>query len=275
MVHRAKEKVAIVNDWQIAITQIPISIAQTGAPATTTHTLATPPVKNEGAEGAEQTPSQWTFFGLSLFAFVIIALFAMIATRRMLLIPRGLQNFVEWIFESLYGIPTMVMGERGRQYGPLISTFFLYIVIMNFTGFIPGLKSGTASLSITLGLALVAFCAVQYFGFKTHGMRYLLHFLGPVPWLAFLIAPLELMAEVVRVASLSIRLFGNISGEEQMIDALSHQLSPIVPVFMLPLQMLTVILQAFVFSLLVTVYISLATEKHDTQHSGAEEATAH
>lgn len=272
MVHRAKEKVAIVNDWQIAITQIPISIAQTGVPATTTHVLATPPVKSEG--GGEKKTSEWTFFGLSLFAFAIIALLAVISTRRMRLVPRGLQNFVEWVFEALYSIPESGMGPRGRQYGPLIATFFLYIIVMNFTGLIPGLKSGTASLSITLGLSLVAFSSVQYFGFKTHGIRYLLHFLGPVPALAILIAPLEIIAEVVRIASLSIRLFGNISGEEQVISALSNQLSPIAAVLMLPLQVLTILLQAFVFSLLLTVYISLATEKHEDHHSGAEEAHA-
>ena len=206
-------------------------------------------------------------------AFVVIALLAIIGTRRMKLVPRGLQNFIEWIFESLYGIPEMVMGPRGRQYAPLIATFFLYILVMNLTGLIPFLKSGTASLSITLGLAIVAFISVQYYGFKTHGIRYLAHFLGPVPAMAILIMPLELVAEIVRIASLSVRLYGNISGEEQVILALSTQLSPFIAWLLLPIQILTVLLQAFVFSLLVSVYISLATEKHDDH--GAAEAAGH
>ncbi|HEY3417691.1 MAG TPA: F0F1 ATP synthase subunit A, partial [Armatimonadota bacterium] len=146
------------------------------------------------------------------------------------------------------------------------------ILVMNFTGLIPGFKPGTSSLSITLGLAIVAFIAVQYYGFRTHGIRYLLHFLGPVPALALLIAPLELLSEVIRVASLSIRLYGNIYGEEQVITALATKFSPLIAVLMLPLQALTIILQAFVFTLLVTIYIALATEKHEEGH---EEAEAH
>jgi len=206
-------------------------------------------------------------------ALVAIVLIAVIGTRKMLMVPRGLQNVLESIFEALYGIPEMVMGARGRQYAPFVSTFFLYIVMMNFMGLIPKFKSPTASLSITLGLAVVAFISVQYFGFKTHGIRYLGHFLGPVPWLIPLILPLELVSELVRPVSLSVRLYGNIFGEETVISALAH-IFPLAPVVMLPLQVLTVFLQAFVFTLLVTVYIALATEKHDEGHAAAE-ASAH
>ena len=154
------------------------------------------------------------------------------------------------------------MGPRGRAYAPFVSTFFLYIVVMNLIGLIPGLRAGTASLSITLGLAVVAFLAVQYYGFRAHGIRYLLHFLGPVLPMAILIGPLEIIAELVRIVSLSVRLYGNIYGEEQVISALAHQLHPLLAVLMLPMQILTIFLQAFVFTLLVTVYISLATGNH-------------
>lgn len=266
---------AVVNTWSAQLVQTPITIAQATGEHAETHTTTGASAPAEHTEGASgEHVSQWVFFGFSMLAFVVIALLAILGTRRMKLIPRGLQNVMEWIFESLYGIPEMVMGPRGRQYAPFIATFFLYIVVMNISGLIPGFKPGTASLSITLGLSVVAFLAVQYFGFKAHGVRYLAHFLGPVPAMAVLILPLELVAELVRPVSLSIRLFGNISGEEQVISALANQLSPAFAVLMLPLQVLTVFLQAFVFSLLVTVYISLATEKHE-DHGGSTEATAH
>ncbi|HEX2948897.1 MAG TPA: F0F1 ATP synthase subunit A [Armatimonadota bacterium] len=266
-----------MRDWSAHFdSSAPIILAQAGGESTTNRTTTTTtavPQKESGGGGEHET-SQWTFFGLSLLAFVIISVLAIAGTRRRKLIPSGLQNFMEWIYEGLYSIPEMVMGPRGRQYAPFVATFFLYIVVMNMIGLIPALKAGTASLSITLGLAVVAFITVQYYGFKAHGIKYLAHFVGPVPAMAFLILPLELISELVRPVSLSIRLYGNIFGEEQVIAALSQQLHPVTAVFMLPLQILTVFLQAFVFSLLVTVYIALATEKHE-EHGESAETAAH
>jgi F-type H+-transporting ATPase subunit a len=237
--------------------------------AQTHTTTGTPNAHAEGGShgdehGGHASPRE--FFAFSLAAFVVIAVLAIIGMRRLQLVPRGLQNFLEFVLESLYGIPEMVMGPRGRQYAPFVVTFFLYIAVMNFTGLIPGAKPGTASLSITLGLSIVAFVAVQYFGFRAHGIRYLAHFAGPVPWLAFLILPLELVAEMIRPISLSIRLYGNIFGEETVVAALAN-LHPLAALIILPLQVLTVFLQAFVFTLLVTVYISLATEPHEGEHA--------
>ncbi|HEY3377397.1 MAG TPA: F0F1 ATP synthase subunit A [Armatimonadota bacterium] len=265
-----------MNEWSAQFVNTPIVIAQAmpehPAANATTATTQAPPVAHE--EHVPFFDTQGWFFIISMMAFVIIALFGIFGMRRRQLIPSGTQNVLEWVIEALYGIPVMVMGERGRVYGRFIATFFLYIVVANFLGLIPILKSGTASLSVTLGLALVGFVAVQYFGFKTHGIRYLAHFLGPVPFMAFLILPLEVISEFVRIVSLSMRLYGNMNGEEQVISALATQMHPLVAVVLLPLQILTIFLQAFVFSLLITVYISLATEKHDTNHDGAE-APAH
>jgi len=253
----------------------PILLAQAhgAAPAETHTATGTPPA--HAAEGGGEHPTPLTFLGFSALAFVLILSFLALGTRGLRIVPRGLQNAMEMITEILYGIPEMVMGERGRQYAPFVGTFFLYILVMNLMGLIPGLKPGTASLSITLGLAVVAFFMVQYLGFKTHGISYIKHFAGPVWWLSFLIFPLEIISELVRPMSLSIRLYGNIFGEEQVVSALTNQLSPAAAVLMLPLQVLTVFLQAFVFTLLVTVYISLATEKHENDHGETAEAAAH
>jgi F-type H+-transporting ATPase subunit a len=134
---------------------------------------------------------------------------------------------------------------------------------------LPGARAGTASLSITLGFGVVAIVAVQYYGFRAHGIKYLFHFLGPVPAMAFLILPIELLSEIVRPVSLSMRLYGNISGEEKVLEAFATAVGswgPLVAsVVMTPLELLTSVLQALVFSLLVSVYIALATEKESEQ----------
>jgi F-type H+-transporting ATPase subunit a len=257
-----------MTDWYTATTEHPYMIAQAPAEVPAAHTEVPAPAEEHG-EAAE---SQWDFYWKGSFiALIVIIVLALIGMRRKLLVPKGLQTVMEMLVDALYGIPQMVMGPRGSQYAPFLATLFIYILVMNLLGLVPWVKAGTASLSITLGMALVAFVAVQYFGFRAHGIRYLAHFLGPVPFMAILILPLELLSEVIRPVSLSVRLYGNIFGEEQVIASLAH-MNPLVAVVMLPLQILTCVLQAFVFTLLVTVYISLATEKHG---EGDEEAHAH
>lgn len=264
-----------MNPWAATLTEEPIIIAQSGEGSNQhRETAATGAHQEMPAKHAEKSEhgehvSPWVFFSFSLIAFVLIVAVMISGTRKMRLVPQGLQNVLEWLYETVYSIPDMVMGPRGRQYAPIIASFFLYILVMNFLGMIPIFKPGTASLSITLGLSIVAFFAVQYYGFQAHGWRYLSHFLGPVPAMAFLILPLELVAEMVRPMSLSIRLYGNIFGEEQVVSALANQLHPIAALIILPIQILSAFLQAYVFSLLVTVYISLATEKHQNEHHAA------
>ena len=258
-----------MSEW-LQLDTTPILIAQAQGGATATHATTASPA--HAAVASEEQVSPWTFFfPYSVAAFLIISLLAIIGTRRLKLIPRGLQNYLELAFEGLYGMSEQVMGARGRQYAPFISTFFIYIVVMNFFGLIPFFKPPTASLSITLGMAIVAFIGVQYYGFKAHGIKYLAHFIGPVPAMAFLILPLELISEFIRPVSLSVRLYGNIFGEEQVVAALAGKLTVFSPLVILPLEILTIFLQAFVFTLLVAVYIALATEKHE-EHEGAEGA---
>ncbi len=267
-----------MTDWTSTPHNALLLAQATTAPAT--HAATAVPAA-EAPESLAHT--QWVFFGYAMVATIILVVLTIAATRRMRVIPVGLQNAFELVVETLNGLPEMVMGPRGRQYVPFIGTFFLYIFAVNVSGLIPGFKAGTASLSITVGLALTAFVAVQYFGFRAHGLKYLLHFFGPMPMtsipavlLGLVLLPLELLSEFIRPVSLSFRLYGNIFGEEQVIQALATKLGaagPFAAVLILPLQVLTCVLQALVFSLLVTIYIALATEKHD-EHEHAETAEA-
>ena len=229
-----------MTDWLSQQQPTPILLAQARpAPAITHTSTAVPAPAPTSADNAGET-SPRTFFQLSLLAFLIIVVGVVLGTRRLKIVPHGLQNVLEMLIEILYSLPEMVMGPRGRQYAPFVSTFAIYIVVMNALGLIPFLKSPTASLSVTLGMAIVAFVGVQYFGFKAQGVKYLAHFVGPVPWLVLLFLPLEIVAELVRPVSLSMRLYGNIFGEEQVISAFAHNLSPIAAVIILPLQVITV-----------------------------------
>jgi len=261
-----------VNEWQQQQNTIPMLLAQAKPRAAVTHTVIGTSTPIE--EDAPHEISPWVFFGFSCVAFMLTIILVILGTRRMRVVPQAFQNLLEMLYEFLFGLPEQVMGPRGRQYAPFISSFFIYIVMMNALGLIPACKSATASLSITLGMALTAFCGVQYFGFKAHGIKYLAHFCGPVWWMAWLIGPLEVVSELVRPVSLSMRLYGNMFGEEQVVSALAHNLTVVAPVVIVLLQVLTVVLQAFVFTLLVTVYIALATE-HGDEHAGEDKAAAH
>ena len=278
-----------MNDWLSQPDTSPMLIASNTAPeATTAQTTTAPAAEGEHGSGhGGWSPEVW-LYASPVLAFLVVSLLVILGTRRLQLVPRGIQNVMEFLVESLNGIPEMVMGPRGRRYAPFISTFFLYILVVNLTGLIPPLKAGTASLSVTVGLGIVAFIAVQVFGFRAKGIGYLGHFLGPVSpkrgmkivaflgslLIALVILPLELISEFIRPVSLSFRLYGNIFGDEQVVEALAIQFSPLVAVLMLPLQVIVSVLQALVFTLLVTVYISLATEHHD-EHAEGEEAHAH
>jgi F-type H+-transporting ATPase subunit a len=256
---------------QILLAQHPESMEH--APATHALTAAPATEAHAAAENGHEGPTAWAFYGYAMGAFFCIIVLAIIGGRKLALRPSKRQNVAEFMVETLYGIPEMVMGTRGRQYAPFVGTLFLAVLFMNLLGLVPIMRSGSANLSITAGLALVAFFAVQYYGFRAHGIKYLAHFMGPqgintVFGFVFgiMLLPLELLAEMIRPVSLSFRLYGNIFGEEQVVEALAKQMSPAAAVLMLPLQVMTSVLQALVFALLVTVYIALATEGHDESH---------
>ena len=177
--------------------------------------------------------------------------------------PGKLQTALEWGVEKLHGFFGEILGpERTRRYFSLFATLFLFILCCNYSGLlpgagmIPGFKAPTSSLSVTLGLALVVFFATHVLGVRTHGLGgYGRHFLKPVA----LMLPFLLLDEIVRPVSLSLRLYGNIFGEETVTEQL-YELLPIgAPVIMMALSMLFCLIQAVVFTMLAAIYIDGAT----------------
>ncbi len=220
-----------------------------------------------------------TYFGLTLHEWLpvimsfLVGLFlvavSLWSTRKMQKIPAGSQALLEIIIEGLYNFIHDILGEHTRRYLPFIGTVFLYIILMNFWGLIPLMHSPTNSINTTLALALVVFCMYNYEGIRIKGLKYFKHYFEPV-MLAPLMFPIHVIGEFARPASLAIRLFGNLTGEDLTL-ALLVILTPFILGWIpVPIHLVMVIMallfstiQATVFTLLSSVYLSLAIEEHE------------
>jgi F-type H+-transporting ATPase subunit a len=210
---------------------------------------------------------------MSAFVAVILALFGILSTRRLEKLPtRRVQSVAEFIVESLNNFVVGIIGPKGSKYTPFIGSLFLYILMMNLLGLIPMFKSPTSGLSITISLALVVFVVYNYAGIREVGfIPYLKHLAGEPVWLAPLMLPIHVIGELARPLSLSIRLFGNIFGEETVLAILAGLTFVIIPyVVAIPTQfpmmlfaIFTSFVQALVFTMLTTIYISVAISSHE------------
>ena len=193
--------------------------------------------------------------------------------------PGWAQHLLETLLDALQGLMKDVIGRDSRKYLPLIFALGLYIFIGNIIGQVPGFISPTSNLNITASCAICVFLYYNYQGIRKHGvLRYLKHFAGPVWWLAWLLFPVEIVSHLARPFSLSMRLFGNIFAEELIIGSLNQYIFPFLvslPVMFLGLFAGTI--QAFIFVLLTSVYISGAVEEaHDESHAaGHKEIPVH
>jgi F-type H+-transporting ATPase subunit a len=170
------------------------------------------------------------------------------------------QHVLEYIHENLEQFIQTIVGEKHqRELMPILSTIFVYIFFSNLLGLIPGLKSPTGLFSNCLGMALIVFFYTFYLGLKKHGLSYFKHFTGDIWWMVPLMLPIHIIGEISRPISLTLRLFGNIMGEDAVILVLTVFLFPLlVPVPMLLMAIFTSLLQALVFTILSGVYLSEA-----------------
>lgn len=211
---------------------------------------------------------------MSWLVVLLLAVVSYLATRRMKQIPTGLQNALEMVVTALDSFVRGIIGPEGGQFTALIGTVFLYILAMNLLGLIPGLKSPTSNLNTTAALGVSAFFLVQYHTIRISGpKRYCLHFVGDPWWLAPLNIPIHLIGELARPLSLSLRLYGNIFGEDMVIIILAGMAASLLPWFMpIPFQfpmllfgIFTSFVQALVFSMLFSVYIAVGIT-HEEHH---------
>ncbi len=217
----------------------------------------------------------WEHVSYSLIIVLVLGILAYFASRKMSLVPGRLQNFAEVVVGGLNDFICGILGPKGRKYTPFIGTLFLYILFMNLSGLIPFMKASTASWSTTLALALCVFFYVQYTAIRELGfLGYLDHLAGkPRGVLAFtVILPLfmlilHILSELIRPISLSLRLRGNIWGDEVLIALLSGFGIKGLPLLLFNMSMaiLTSVVQAAVFCLLTTIYLALVlTHEEET-----------
>jgi F-type H+-transporting ATPase subunit a len=240
-----------------------------------------------------------------------IALFFFLATRRMSLVPKGIQNLGEAIIELLLGLAEGTAGKRvGRRIFPLIATLFIFILVANYSGllpfvgtigkcapiaagevvqsgslanpvsagycpantqFVPFFRAPNADLNMTLSMALLAVVVVQVAGVASHGIGGYLKELA-TPWY---LTPIHIISEISRIISLSFRLFGNIFGGEVLVTVMYTLLGSIFIGFatfiFLGMELLFGLIQALIFSILTLVFITTAVGTHAT-HEGEHEA---
>lgn len=192
---------------------------------------------------------------------------AVAVRRKMTLVPSGLQNFMEVIAEFCHNLSVSNIGHHwGEKFYPLLGTLFLYILVCNFFGLIPGFESPSSNINMTASLAIPIFLATHYYGIKVHGVKYLNHFLGPIRSiyalpLMILMFFIELIGHLVRPVTLSVRLFGNMIAKHIILLVLAGLAPWIVPTLILMLGTLVSLIQAFVFVLLTTLYLAGAVEE--------------
>uniref|UniRef100_A0A832I718 ATP synthase subunit a n=1 Tax=Eiseniibacteriota bacterium TaxID=2212470 RepID=A0A832I718_UNCEI len=223
----------------------------------------------------------------SLFVALLLSGIAIAANRRRALRPGRFQAGVELVVQGLFDFVASVLGEKhARRYLPFLGSLFLYILAMNWIGFVPGFHAATANINITAGLALCTFLFVQFTGMRELGFGgWVDHMAGSprsaIEWgLVPIMLPIHIIGELAKPLSLACRLFGNIFGEDMLLVGFASLgimmlgFIPNVPVG-IPLQLpflffclLTSTLQALVFTTLSTVYLLLMLPHDDHGHEG-------
>jgi F-type H+-transporting ATPase subunit a len=199
---------------------------------------------------------------LLVFA-VLLVLFLLLRSRLSVDRPGALQHMFEGVEGFIQGQSNEIIGHHSEAYTPFLAALGLFILFCNLIGVIPGFESPTAVPIVPLGCAMCAFAYYQFQGFKHTGIGYLKHFAGPMPALAPLMIPIELISHLARVLSLTIRLFANMFAGD-MVTLVFFSLVPIgVPIAFLGLHIGVSLLQTYIFVLLTTVYLQGAvSEEH-------------
>ncbi len=196
----------------------------------------------------------------------ILTLLSWLATKNMKEVPGTLQNIAELVVTKLQSYFDGTLGHKTcSKYFPVFATFFIFIIVSNYSGLLPGaghLKMfhvPTASLSVTAGLGIIAFFTTHVIGVKEHGFgRYLVRTLTSMTLPLFFLAIIE---QFVRPFSLALRLYGNMYGEESVTENLYSIFPVIVPLIMQVLSLLFCLIQALVFTMLLSIYVSEAVEE--------------
>ena len=203
---------------------------------------------------------------MCIIAAGLLILFFSLSSKKPQLIPSKLQNVLELIIQFFENLLSELIGKDGKKYLPVVGTIGLFILACNLMGLVPGFMSPTSKLNVTAGCALTIFIYYHWQGIKSQGLlKYLKHFMGPIPVLAPLMVPIEIISHFSRPLSLSMRLFGNIFAEELLILIMASILPFLLPLPFMAIAIITAVVQAYVFVLLSCIYIAGAVA-HEEEH---------
>lgn len=202
-----------------------------------------------------------------LIMVVLIAI-AFFTTRRLSIQPNPLQAAIEGIVSSIEAAISAVAPGHSRQLLPFIGSLWVFIVIANLTGLIPGMHSPTRDLSATAALAFMVFLASHWFGIRSQGVKiYLKHYLSPSP----VLLPFHIISEITRTFALAIRLFGNIMSLEMAALLLLFVAGFLLPIPILMLHIIEALVQAYIFGMLALIYIAGGLQSQQLRQQKHEE----
>jgi F-type H+-transporting ATPase subunit a len=197
----------------------------------------------------------------ALVALIVIVVFATLRPRMSMDKPGKMQHCFEVVYQFLGGQADEVVGHDGKKYIHLFSTIFFFILFCNLIGIIPGFESPTMFAPVPLGCALVTFAYYNTMGVRAQGAgKYLAHFAGPMPIMAPLMVPIEIISHLGRLLSLTVRLYANMFAGEQVTLVFLSLVPLVVPAVFMGLHVFVSFLQAFVFALLTMIYVGSAVE---------------
>lgn len=237
-------------------------------------------------------------FLMTILTSLVLITVAYATTKKIKLVPTGLQNFMEMVIETMYNQASPLLHDKTKVFLPLLGTFFLFIISANYIGLFPGVgpigfyqvhddhqvlvplfRGINADLNATLGLALISVVATQLAGIRYQGLLgYIKHYFhsplqGGIVMLiggtviGLIVGVLEVVSEFTKVASLSLRLFGNIFAGENLLTTISGIMAFVVPIPFLLLEVLVGFIQATIFFMLTMVFISILITKPEEAHS--------
>ncbi len=224
--------------------------------------------------GINQLPAHTVHATIAMLVLVAVA---MSANRRLVaaraagthLVPdegMSVRNLAELIVGGITSLVKGVIPHGGERYVGYFGSFFIFILLANLMGLVPGFAPPTADFNITFALGVVSLVGYTIIGIRAQGLSsYLKHFMGPIWWLAILMVPLEIVDQLVRPVSLGLRLFGNMTGDHMVLEIFTDLTKLVIPVLFYFLGAFVSGIQAFVFTLLSIVYASLAMG-HDGDH---------
>jgi len=193
---------------------------------------------------------------------LLMALGSWAATRRLRVTPGPVQVVLEGIIEAIENAIRAVLPGEARRVLPFIATLWLFIVVANLSGLIPGADAPTGNLSTTAALAVLVFLSVHWFGIRSEGIAtYVRHYLAPIP----LMLPFHIISEMTRTLALAVRLFGNMMSLEMAALLVLLVGGILVPIPLLMLHIVEALIQAYIFGMLALIYIAGAIQSQQVR----------